>query len=480
MKQALHIFHKDVRYLRYDIAISLCAVLAFAFAGYNLPVLGAFLPVTWWFLIARVIHAEPLPGHRQFWVTRPYRWQSLLGAKVLFMLAFINLPLFLADLVIVKAAGASVGHEFAGLLWMQVLLIAAFILPAAAFSAITGGITDLLLVTLLIVLGALMWLLVGAWIHWIPSSTPWFELEWVRTYACVALLAAAALLIVLWQYARRNTAATRLSVCITAGVLVATSFLLPWRAAFALQTHLPQNALAPAAIHISLASHSEWLGRIYSAQHGRTVAELPLEITGLPPATKLIPNGLTVAVHAPDGETSIGQQPPPEAFSYESGILSLRAAMPTAFFTKVKDQPLQLVGKLFFTLYGNKRDVDVPLSGAPVLVSNVGVCSAGAHYVRCNSLLRAPAALITLQLFQQSFRGPATSVESPFPRTSYSPFPADLGVNPLSESFFTPVTDPISAANVTTLTPLAHLERSFTINNVHLTDFSARPTTPAH
>jgi MFS family permease len=480
MKQALHIFQKDVRYLRYDIAVSLLAVLAFAVAGYNIPALGAFLPVAWWFLIARAIHAEPLPGHRQFWVTRPYRWQGLLGAKVLFILAFVNLPLFLADLVIVRAAGASVGHELAGLVWTQVLLTAAFILPATAFSVITGGITDLLLVTLLMVLGVLMFLLAGAWFHWSPSNTPWFELEWVRTYAFIAQLAAAALLIVLWQYARRNTAATRIAACVAAGVLVVSSILLPWRAAFALQTLFSQNSISTASIHIELASDREWLGRIYSAQQDRTVAELPLKITGLPPATKLIPNGLIVKVRAPDGETSVGQLAPPESFSFESGILSLRAAMPTAFYTKIKDQPLQLEGKLFFTLYGNKRNTDVPLSGAPVLVSDVGVCSAGTHFVRCNSLLRAPSALVTLQLFQQSFRGPGRSMESPFPRRSYSPFPADLGVNPLSESFFSPVIDPISAANVTTLMPLAHLERSFALNHLHLTNFAATAPASAH
>ena len=146
MKQALHIFQKDIRYLRYDIAVTLAAVIAFTVtAAYNLSLLAAFLPVTWWFLIARVIHAEPLPGHRQFWVTRPYRWQSLLGAKALFIAAFVNVPLLLADILIIHAAGASIGHQLGGLLWTQVLLIAAFVLPAAAFAVITGGLTDLLL-----------------------------------------------------------------------------------------------------------------------------------------------------------------------------------------------------------------------------------------------------------------------------------------------------------------------------------------------
>ena len=36
-------------------------------------------------------------GDRQFWITRPYRWQSLLGAKVRFVLVFLNLPMTVAD-----------------------------------------------------------------------------------------------------------------------------------------------------------------------------------------------------------------------------------------------------------------------------------------------------------------------------------------------------------------------------------------------
>ena len=62
--------------------------------GFLLP-LG--LPLVAWYLIARLIHAETLPGDRQFWITRPYRWQSLLGAKVLFVLVFLNLPMTVAD-----------------------------------------------------------------------------------------------------------------------------------------------------------------------------------------------------------------------------------------------------------------------------------------------------------------------------------------------------------------------------------------------
>ncbi len=51
------------------------------------------LPMAWWFLVSLAVYGEPLPGNRQFWITRPYRWTSLLGAKLLFIVAFVSFPL---------------------------------------------------------------------------------------------------------------------------------------------------------------------------------------------------------------------------------------------------------------------------------------------------------------------------------------------------------------------------------------------------
>jgi hypothetical protein len=119
MRQAIHIFKKDVRHLWPEITVTLLVAAAFAFLGAggarflsdpgasrNLArqMLLFLLPVAWWILIARVIHAEPLPGDRQFWTTRPYDWKSLLGAKALFILGFVNLPLLISDVVILRAA----------------------------------------------------------------------------------------------------------------------------------------------------------------------------------------------------------------------------------------------------------------------------------------------------------------------------------------------------------------------------------------
>ena len=128
MGQAIHIFKKDVRHLRFEIAIAITVAALFAFIETKhalWPVDAVYsdtpasylalllLPVAWWTLIGRAIHDEALPGDRQFWITRPYSWRSLLGAKLLFIFAFINLPMLVAQMVIVHAYGFSLGAEFA-------------------------------------------------------------------------------------------------------------------------------------------------------------------------------------------------------------------------------------------------------------------------------------------------------------------------------------------------------------------------------
>ncbi|HEX7361811.1 MAG TPA: hypothetical protein VF283_15075 [Bryobacteraceae bacterium] len=473
MKQALHIFKKDVRHFRYDIGLTLLVVLAFCIAGArNMRGPGSLafaLPVCWWFLIARVIHAEALPGNRQFWLTRPYEWKSLLGAKILFIFSFVNLPLLVADAVIVHSTGFSLTGNTAGLLWTQALLIVAFVLPVAALSAITSGLPELLVVTLLLIVIALARVLTSPMIHW---GFYWMQLEWVKTYYLVAQIAAAALIILFWQYARRKTFATRIVAAATVFVFLASGALLPWTAAFALETHLSSRNLNSSAVQIKLDSNRKWLGRIYIGGRDRVVAELPLQISGLPAGTQLQPNGLTVTVRASDGETWVVKQPAPDSFDFENSITSLQAEMPTAFYAKVRSQPVQLRGTLYFTLYGGKRSTPIPLNGGPVSVKGAGLCSAGQRYVLCNSAFRTQADLITFR-FLQDLGGEARSMTDGISRIgSYSPFPADLHIDPIVR-FFSPRPNAISAVAVETWEPLAHLERDFEINGVRLDSFAA-------
>ncbi len=159
MSQALHIFKKDVRHLRFEIAIAITVTALFAFIETKhalWPVDAVYsrtpasylalllLPVAWWMLIGRAIHDEALPGDRQFWITRPYSWRSLLSAKILFILAFINLPMLIAQLVILRAYGFSIGAELPGLLVESGPAHNCFHIANLAMSALTTGFVQLI------------------------------------------------------------------------------------------------------------------------------------------------------------------------------------------------------------------------------------------------------------------------------------------------------------------------------------------------
>ena len=114
--------------------------------------LASFLVLAWWYLIALLVQEEALPGTRQFWLTRPYRWQNLFGAKLLFCLAFINLPLFFADCSILTLEGFPIGSNLPGILLRQLPLTVYFVVPALLLAVITENVAQLLFACFLAVL----------------------------------------------------------------------------------------------------------------------------------------------------------------------------------------------------------------------------------------------------------------------------------------------------------------------------------------
>jgi hypothetical protein len=101
------------------------------------------------YVIARLIHAEPIPGTNQFWTTRPYRWQSLLAAKVLFSLVFLIGPLLIARLTVVVWGGFPLRSSVAGLAWSQLAFLLAAAIPVAALASLTEGLVPFVFLTLI-------------------------------------------------------------------------------------------------------------------------------------------------------------------------------------------------------------------------------------------------------------------------------------------------------------------------------------------
>ncbi len=218
MSQILHIFKKDVRHLWPEILVSLALTVAFvrlSFGGESnfsvsgspyLPIVAslvtALVPVGWWVLAARLIFDESLVGEGQFWITRPYQWKKLLAAKALFVLAFLYLPIFVAQVVLLAAAGF---HPFAylpGLLYNLILITGVLILPIVAIATVTSNFSRLVVT----VLGAVVYLALILWMLAFVSPPDQFGFE--NPYAgklAFALYFFTFVVVIVLQYATRHT-----------------------------------------------------------------------------------------------------------------------------------------------------------------------------------------------------------------------------------------------------------------------------------
>jgi hypothetical protein len=305
MKQAMHIFRKDVSHLWPQIAIVLMLVAAFTVsniqssrpAGSEHPelrwlagLLGALVPVGYAWLIVTLVHQEPLPGDRQFWLTRPYRRGSLLVAKVLFVLLFVSATMVAKDCFIVAGRGFPVIPNITGLLLRQFAWTAWVVLPALAVGVVTHNLQDVGLVGALV---GLVYALQGALVR----KSFWPGIEWVRDYFGMLLLLTLCAAIMLWQYLRRETGKARVAVAFCSILVIVGLPLLSWNAAFTVQmlARGPRLDLAKVQIRPNLASVRSAVPAAEISQAPIAIV-LPLRLTGLPSGMMIVPDGTNVAI----------------------------------------------------------------------------------------------------------------------------------------------------------------------------------------
>jgi hypothetical protein len=298
MKQVLHIFRKDVGHLWLHVLIVLLLTAAHAVVevrgspvsnletpGINAmsTMLAMLLPLGIWFLISLLIFQEALPGDRQFWLTRPYSWPKLLTSKLLFILVFINVPLFLSDCFILGVQGFPVLSVLPALLLRQVFMTVLFVLPSFALATVTTGIAQFLLAWFILLLALvsesmLIQSLLGA------NN---FEVGSGSTF--IATLAVTACLIVVWQYARRRTLAARLALfTVICGFMPAV-----WGVPLLLhlQYDAPRRLQSPNRFNVRIGydlGRSNLLSGSRPTQpQGYVLVRLPLSVEGPPPKTLL-------------------------------------------------------------------------------------------------------------------------------------------------------------------------------------------------
>ena len=239
MGQLIHIFRKDVRHFWREIVLSLGILTAFVWntprgwlperypeASDWFPLsswLPALIALSWVLLILRAVEDEPLVGDRQFWLTRPYEWKRLLAEKILFVLTFINLPLFVAQLILLRVAGFAPFSFVKELLWIQVVWMAILILPMATLATVSAGMGSTVLAVLGIVVFLTAFGTLSARLH-LPHPA---ILRGVPQGLLIAVLLGTFVVVVVWQYARRRTGRARLLLAIVGSAVLLIGAMTP-------------------------------------------------------------------------------------------------------------------------------------------------------------------------------------------------------------------------------------------------------------
>jgi hypothetical protein len=174
-------------------------------------------------MLTRLVHDEPPVGERQFWVTRPYQWQQLLAAKLLFLSVVLYLPLLIAQSVLLREGGFYPSSYLPGLLFNLLLITFFLIVPIMVLATVTSGFAKAALTLLGVVVGIIgLTVLSSIWSEGIPDTR--------GGIAIAFLVCALGIAIVLVQYATRNVRMSRWLLAATGIAIAASALNWPGRA----------------------------------------------------------------------------------------------------------------------------------------------------------------------------------------------------------------------------------------------------------
>jgi hypothetical protein len=410
--QILHILRKDIRRHWREIALSFAIVVAYAWRNATRPVtsvyamgglffqsqlLSLLVLVAWSFLILRAVHAECLVGDRQFWVTRPYKWKQLLVAKLLFVLLFVNLPLLLLQAFLLLAAGYSPTAHFFELLSLQLEWAAILVLPAATLATVTAGIGQFVLACLALLLYFM------AMVATLPWLVPAAEVSGASTVpGGVAVLAAvgAALAAILWQYARRRTARSRILLLGAAAVVPAILLAAPYR--FLIRRVYPSAAPGqPLPVQLAFdPAKPASLARGFPEKN-RVHVEIPLLVSGLADRSMVRLAGTNVTIQGPGGQHwSSGWRRDGGILLPEHRHYLARVTIDRDFFERVKSVPVNVDITFALAPARATEAIRVVARTAPFALPGEGRCSLasiGLEGMECIFPLKIPFLLMSVK-----------------------------------------------------------------------------------
>jgi hypothetical protein len=414
MSQILHIFRKDVRHHWPEILLSFALLGVYAWleprkwvpegagAAGEFPLLILIgkalpwlIPIAWCLLIVRVVQGESLVGDRQFWVTRPYQWPKLLASKILFFITFVNIPLFIVDVILLHRGGFAAWPRFPGLLFMQLLLIIFLILPASAAAAITSSVGQVFLLAL----GISLYLIGVAYLSSIIPNSGLPD-GWNSDVVSEIVFVGLCVSLILLQYARRKTMQSRILLCCS-GAIIAILAVIPSNGsvqAYPLpateQQYLAQFAFdtktAPDATGVPLSDNPKYV-----------VLLLPLEVSGIAEGYVIQEKGVHVNIESPDGLRWSSRWTGAYSLLWPNQDKStIDLSVDKNFVERVKSSPVNLHISIALAQYRQTNERTVVATWGQFPVPDFGSCSIGLGFgesLNCRSALKTPAYLARIE-----------------------------------------------------------------------------------
>lgn len=456
MNQILHIFRKDVRHHWPEVLVSLLLLPVFVWhesldwlgnlTDFSLfQVLLGFvtflLPLSWCILIVRLIQDESLVGDRQFWVTRPYQWPSLLLSKLLFFITFIHIPLFAAQCILLKLATFAIFPNLVGLLGLQIGLALLFLLPVT-LAVVTRSLAHAFL---LAISAFFAMLIIDPLISLIPNQSMSGALENSGILKGILVLAVP-VAVILWQYARRRTWHSR-GVLLAAGAFtLLLDVVTPYRALLEKQYPLTDQAL-PAPLQLTLlpppAPPSATKTPSPSLPPGKEVTILiPVHVSGIPADSLVVEQGMFVEIEGfANRKYDLHWQPSGTQFWPEQNSSSLYFSLKRTVYEPMKSTPVRLHLTLALQKFRESSPQEVSLPDGPFSLPGAGFCHPQPGYfpiLSCRSPLHKPALIVSSIVTSASClqeENPAPAPVRSVAREFQSEWNSDfikIGINPVN------------------------------------------------
>ncbi len=404
MKQSLHIFLKDTRRFYPEILLSLVILVTFVrlypenwgahvlsdrLPSWTVGVIVALVPVSWWLVISRVIHAESLVGDRQFWITRPYRWPSLLGAKALFILAYVYVPFLVATMLLLKEGGFHPTMYWRGLLFNLVLATFIAVIPLMVVSTITSNFGKMTLALLIIIAFTAGTAYLSDFLPTASSSTDAGEWIWTSLVECAFIG------IIVLQYARRRTALSRLFV--VAMALLLATFALAGPEDLLMKATYPDRGSAGSSLRLDFRPEKAESSRIFESGDREVELIFPVGISGVQLGTAVQANDAKITISAQNGQrwTSHWQANVQTWLPGQTdGDLILKVSRP--FFDKVKNLPVTIDFTVGVTTLKAGSVTRIKLPDDSFTIPGGAICDRESGYgsVTCRTALRQPPLML--------------------------------------------------------------------------------------